>query len=154
MIYKIPGREDLVIENLVLDYNGTLAYDGKLIEGVEELLNSIKDINVYIVTADTYGSVREECKNIDCEVLTFPKENAGLEKERIVEKLGASRTICIGNGYNDIAMFKRSAISIAVIGGEGACGGLLNYSDIVVTSILDGLRIVEDERKVKATLRN
>ena len=33
--YKIPGRGELEIENIVLDYNGTIAVDGKIIEGVK-----------------------------------------------------------------------------------------------------------------------
>lgn len=152
--YKIPGREDIVIENLVLDYNGTIAHDGKLIPGVEEGLNSLKDINLYVITADTYGTVREECKNLPCEILTFPQENAGEEKARLVRELGGKTTICVGNGYNDIAMFQEAALSIGVMEGEGICGKLLGQADILVRSIHEALNIIADENKVKATLRN
>lgn len=152
--YSIPGREDLLIKNLVLDYNGTIAYDGKLIEGVEDILNSIKDINIYVLTADTYGTVREECKNIECEVLTFPKENAGEEKLQIVKKLGHKNSICVGNGFNDIEMFKESALSIGIMEGEGICGEIILHSDIVVKSIIDALNIIMDPKKLMATLRN
>ena len=40
----IPGRFTLEIENLVLDYNGTVAEDGKLINGVVERLMKLKDM--------------------------------------------------------------------------------------------------------------
>lgn len=93
LIYQIPGREEIRIENLVLDYNGTIAYEGLLLDGVEEILNSLSEkVNVYIVTADTFGSVRKECQGINGKILTFPKENAGFEKLKIVESLGRDRT--------------------------------------------------------------
>src|SRR5690554_5027097 len=131
LIYEIPGREDIKIENLVLDYNGTIAVNGKIIEGVKELLTKLKDyVNIYILTADTYGTVEKECKGMEAKVLTFPKENAGESKRDIVKELDGQKTICVGNGFNDIPMFKESILSIAIIEGEGASGQLLVESDI------------------------
>jgi len=49
--YKIPGRGEIEIENVVLDYNGTIAVNGKIIEGVKELIQKLKEyVNVYILT--------------------------------------------------------------------------------------------------------
>lgn len=153
--YEIPGREKIEIENVVLDYNGTIAVDGKVIEGAKELISKLrKYTNIYVLTADTYGTVREECSDIDAEVLTFPKENAGEFKREIVEKLNGQNTICVGNGYNDIPMFIKSILSIAVIEGEGASGKLLAYADIVTRSIIEALEIILNKNKVKAALRN
>ena len=39
---EIPGWGSLEIKNLVLDFNGTIATDGRLIEGVASLLDEIK----------------------------------------------------------------------------------------------------------------
>ncbi len=153
--YKIPGRGELEIENIVLDYNGTIAVDGKIIEGVKELLLELKDYaNVYILTADTYGTVGEELKDLDVKVLTFPSDKAGAYKKEIVMKLDGKKTLCIGNGYNDLLMFKECILSIAVIEGEGAYGKLIANADIVTRSILDALSIVLNKEKIKATLRN
>ncbi|MDD2446497.1 MAG: HAD family hydrolase [Tissierellia bacterium] len=153
--YKIPGRGKFEIENIVLDYNGTVAVDGLILDGVKELLSKLKEhANVYILTADTYGTVREECKDLGVEVIRFPNENAGENKKRIVKELNGQKTICIGNGYNDIPMFEESILSIAVIEGEGACGKLLSNSDIVTRSIIDALNIILNEKKLAATLRN
>ncbi len=152
--YEIPGREDIVIENLVLDYNGTIAYNGKLIDNVEKLLNDLHFLNIYILTADTYGTVEEECKNINGRILTFPKENAGEEKRKIIREIGGDKTIVMGNGFNDIPMFKESILSIGIIEGEGISGELLLNSDIVVNSIIDGIKLISDPNKIKATLRN
>lgn len=155
LIYKIPGREDIKIENIVLDYNGTIAVDGKILDGVKQLLSKLKNhANIYILTADTYGTVEEECSNIGGEVLTFPKENAGESKKDIVKKLGGEKTLCVGNGFNDIPMFKESILSIAVLEGEGACGKLLVHADIVTRSIIEALEIILNKNKMKATLRN
>ncbi|MCK9445196.1 MAG: HAD family hydrolase [Tissierellaceae bacterium] len=153
--YTIPGREDIEIDNVVLDYNGTIAVDGKLLDGVGQLLSRLKgQVNLYVLTADTYGTVEEECKTIGAEVLKFPKENAGKSKQDIVRKLGGDRTITVGNGFNDIEMFQESILSIGVIEGEGASGKLLLHADIVARSIIEALEIILSKDKVKATLRN
>lgn len=155
IIYDIPGRGYIEIENIVFDYNGTIAVNGELIDGVREKLLELKELlKVYIVTADTYGTVKEQCKSLGVKVITFPRENAGESKLEIVEKLGNEKTICIGNGFNDIPMFKKSKISIAVMEDEGCCGKLLLESDIVVKSIIDACNIVINIDMMKATLRN
>ena len=111
-------------------------------------------MNIYVLTADTYGTVEEELKDLDVKVLTFPSDRAGASKKEIVMELGGCKTICIGNGYNDLPMFKESILSIAVIEKEGAYGKLLYYADIVTCSILDALNIVLNSDRMKATLRN
>lgn len=153
--YIIPGRGELKIENVVLDYNGTIAVDGRIIEGVRERINKLKEhVNVYILTADTYGTAKEECNNLGVNVLYFPKEDSGIFKKEMAMKLNGHKTICVGNGYNDIPMFKESILSVAVIEGEGSCGKLLANADIVTRSIIEALDIILDENKIKATLRS
>ena len=58
---QIPGWGELAIENLILDFNGTIAKDGRVLDGVKELLEKIHDqgVTIYIVTADTTGTVME-----------------------------------------------------------------------------------------------
>lgn len=155
IIFEIPGRDIIEINNIVFDYNGTIAVDGKLIKGVKEMLNKLSDdVDLYILTADTYGTVKEECRDINAMISTFPKENAGGSKKEIVRKLGGKNTICVGNGYNDIPMFIESILSIAIIEGEGTSGKLLANADIVARSIVEALRILLNKNMVKATLRN
>jgi soluble P-type ATPase len=49
MLIAIPGRETIEIENVILDCNGTIAIDGKLIDGVAELINKLSsNINFHI----------------------------------------------------------------------------------------------------------
>ena len=155
LCYDIPGRGKIEIENVVIDYNGTIAVDGKAIEGVKELIERLKKhVNVFILTADTYGTARNECKNFGVNIMTFPNENAGFYKKEIVRKLGGKKTLCVGNGYNDIPMFKESILTIAVIEREGACSKLILNSDIVTRSITEAIELILDEKRMKATLRN
>ena len=71
-----------------------------------------------------------------------------------MEKLGGNNTLCIGNGYNDIAMFKEAIISIAVMEAEGVSAKLLIEADLVVRSIIEGINILLNKNMMKATLRN
>ncbi len=155
LIYDIPGMGEIKIKNIVFDYNGTVAVDGKLIEGVKESLIGLKNFaDIYILTADTYGTVKAQCSNLGIDVKTFPKENAGIFKKKIVEELDAKSTICVGNGINDIEMFKICGISIATIEGEGCSGKLLMHTDIAVKSIENAIELILSEDKMKATLRS
>lgn len=155
LMLDIPGMKSLEIENVVFDYNGTLAVDGSISMEVKNLILKLKDmLNVYILTADTYGTVSKECEQINLNVKTFPRENAGKAKEEIVEKLGGSRTVCIGNGFNDIQMLSKASLSVAVIGREGCCTKLILAADIVVNSIEDAFELLLKPQRIKATLRN
>ena len=151
---EIPGRDTLNIEQLVLDYNGTIAEDGNLINGVEERLARIRDsVEIYILTADTYGTVRSQCEHMEIHVETFPRAGAAECKLEIVKSLGEN-TMCIGNGFNDVLMFDQADLSVAVIEKEGLYAGLLNHADVVTTSILDALDLLLHTDRLRATLRS
>lgn len=155
LTYEIPGRDVVKADNIVFDYNGTIAVRGQLIKEAAPLINQLaQQANVYILTADTYGTVEGECRELNAAVRTFPKENAGAEKQKIVKELGGSKTICVGNGFNDLPMFAEAVLSIAILEAEGVSGKLLMEADIVVRSILEALEILLNPNTVKATLRN
>ena len=87
----VPGREIIEIEHVVLDYNGTIALDGQLIEGAAWRIRELcKSAHVYVLTADTYGTVRSQCDGLGAEVKTFPRANAAECKEEIVRALLAA----------------------------------------------------------------
>lgn len=154
LIYNIPGLGEINIENIVFDYNGTIAIDGELIAGVKELLVELKALaNIYILTADTYGTVENKCSGLGATIKTFPKGKAAYYKKEIVESLESEKTICIGNGFNDIEMFKAARLSIAVVEKEGCSGKLLVHADVVVHSIIDAMEMLLKENRLKATLR-
>ena len=150
---KIPGREALTLSHLILDYNGTIAEDGEIIEGIRPRLAELaKELSIYVITADTHGTAAKKCEGLPLQVLTFPTTEVGLIKAREAQKLSGG-VITIGNGYNDIQMSDVADLSICVIGKEGCCGALLMHTDIVVTSIEDALDLLLKTGRLRATLR-
>lgn len=150
----IPGRDTFGIRHVVCDYNGTIAVDGHLIEGVAGRIREITEFaQVSVLTADTFGTVRTECDDLPVDVRVFARDDASACKALIVRELGAEGCVCIGNGFNDITMFSEAALSIAIIGKEGACGKLLNCSDVVVTSPIDAFDLLIYVDRLRATLR-
>lgn len=152
---SIPGWGDLDIEYLVIDYNGTCATDGKLKEGVKEMLEKTsRYIKVFIITADTYENVDNEVNIMGFKVLKVKKEGSGIEKARIVKELGPEKVVAIGNGANDIMMLREAALGIGVMGEEGCAKDILKEADLVVKNILDALNIVLHPERLVATLRD
>ena len=155
MEIEIPGRGIIKIKNLLLDYNGTIACDGKVIPSVKEKIEAInkKGIKVHLVTADTHGTARNECANMPIEIQIFDNSNAAENKREIPEKLGAENCICIGNGFNDGQMFEACSISIVVMGTEGCSAKSLVKADIVCKNIEDAFDLILKPSRMIATLR-
>lgn len=151
----IPGRNNFKIENIVFDYNGTVAVDGMMNTEVKEMLTKLNQyLNVYIITADTYGNVRSQCEGLPVKIETFSKGNATFYKKQFVEKIGAEFTIAVGNGLNDVGMFKASALAIAVIEEEGCASEAIIHSNITVKSIKNVFNMIIKKSRIKATLRD
>lgn len=152
---NIPGYKDIEIKNVVFDYNGTIAEDGTIPNEVREKIKELskKGVNIFVVTADTYGTVAKECIGLPLKVEIFDKENASEDKKNIVKNLGVENTVTIGNGRNDVEMFKNSVVSIAVIGREGCFSKALFEADIVVNDIVDAMDLLIKKDRMKATLR-
>jgi len=152
--YQIPGAGLIEIEHLVLDFNGTIAEDGVLIDGVKDrLLHLVRNLEIYIVTADTHGSVVKECQDLPVSVHVIGKEDQLGEKKRFIQSLNSKGVVSIGNGINDEWMFEESNLAIAIIGKEGCATATLLKSDIAVTSIRNALDLLLKESRLIATLR-
>ena len=150
---KIPGREELNLSHLILDYNGTIAEDGEIIESIRPRLAELaKVLTICVITADTHGTAAKKCEGLPLEVLTFPTTEVGAIKAQEAKKRTGG-VITIGNGFNDIQMSDAADLSICVIGKEGCCGALLTHTDIVVTSIDDALDLLLKTGRIRATLR-
>lgn len=150
---EIPRRGDYEIENAVFDYNGTVAVNGEMSENTQENLKKLSEfVDIYILTADTYGTVKKKCEKLPVSLEVFPTHDAADYKEKIVSSL-SGQSICFGNGYNDIKMFDVADLSICIIEGEGCAGKLLSHSDIIVKSIDDAFELVFNTNRIKATLR-
>ncbi|KUJ95362.1 MAG: hypothetical protein XD41_1640 [Desulfonauticus sp. 38_4375] len=154
LVLDIPGREKLVLEHLITDYNGTIALDGKVIPGVIDLFKILsKDLKIHIITADTHNNVSSQFKGLDFTIHIIDKKNQDLEKLKYIEKIGREKCVCFGNGANDCLMLEKSALGIAVLQKEGLCSSLLFTSKIVVSNILDGLELLLNPLRLVATLR-
>ena len=150
---NIPGREELVLNHLILDYNGTIAEDGEIIPGIAPRLEELaKDLQIYVITADTHGTAAKKCEGLPLQVLTFPTTEVGKIKAEEAQKLSGG-VITIGNGFNDIQMSDVADLSICVMAKEGCCGALLMHVDVVVTSIHDALDLLLKTGRLRATLR-
>ena len=150
---NIPGREELVLSHLILDYNGTIAEDGSIIEGIAPRLEELSRVlRIYVITADTHGTAASRCAGLPVEVKTFPTTRVGAIKAAEARKLSGG-VACIGNGFNDIQMSDACDLSVCVIGREGCCGALLSHTDVVVTSIHDALDLLLKTDRLRATLR-
>jgi len=151
----LPDGQTFQLEFAVFDFNGTLAEDGRVEREVKKLLSSlVNELKVIVVTADTFGLVQAELGNVPGLTITIitPGDEA-LQKAVLVKKCGDEKTICIGNGANDILMFEQAALSIGVIGPEGACQKTMMKADVVVSNPKDAIKLLLHPKRLIATLR-
>jgi soluble P-type ATPase len=150
----IPGFGLVRLEHLVSDFTGTLSVDGILFPGVKERLSRIAELmKVHILTADTFGKAQVELKGINCKVHILTGENHDVQKEEFVSKLGADNVVAFGNGNNDRRMLKTARVGIAVSEGEGCAVDALMAADVHVRSAMEGLDLLLNPKRLKATLR-
>lgn len=150
----IPGYGSLKIEHLVLDYNGTLALDGRMLPGVRPRLRRVaRFVKVHVVTADTFGTVRRALHGLPCRIVVLGARRQDRAKRDYVRKLGADRTACIGNGRNDRLMLRAARLGIAVIQTESAASEAIMASNLVSPSIADALDLFVHPLRLTAALR-
>jgi len=151
----IPGFGELRLNHLIMDYNGTLACDGILIDGVGKRLEQLREqLQIHVITADTFGKVREEMEGLPVEIVVLPQEKQDEGKLAFIENLGVEGAVCIGNGRNDRLMLKGAALGISVMEGEGTASVTLTAGDVVCSGILDALDLLRNPLRLTATLRS
>ena len=149
----IPGWENITIENIVLDLNGTIATDGKISVDVKEKIKALSQkTKVYILTADTQGTAGDESKDIGIELVKIPGEDSKNKKFEFLKTLNLQKTIVIGNGNNDQLILREAALGIAILGDEGLSGMALKNAEILVKSISDALDLFLKPKRLIATL--
>lgn len=155
LTYDIPGFRVLRLAHLVMDYNGTLAVDGKLVDGVAGRLEKLaNDLQIHVITADTFGLVKQQMAHLPCRVSVLGKESQAEAKLRYIQELGEEQTVCIGNGRNDRLMLKTAALGLAVILEEGIAGETILAADAITLSINDALDLLLNPLRLTATLRS
>lgn len=151
---SIPGYGRLHFKYLVLDYNGTLAVDGECAPGVKCALRALaRDLEIHVLTADTFGKVKTQLEGVPCSLSVLPLEQQDAGKRDYVKKLGPRHTVCMGNGRNDRLMLKEAALGVAVVLREGAAVETILSADVVCTDILSALELLTNHLRLTATLR-
>ncbi len=151
---NIPGVGNLQLFHLIVDFNGTLAIDGILIEGVEERLITLsKQLSIHVVTGDSHGTAKKQLENTPCKVVIVPAENQTQAKLEYLKKLDLQGMVAIGNGFNDHQIVEIAKIGIIVIGEEGAAAKSIFTADVVVHHIFNALDLLIFSTRLVATLR-
>ena len=150
----IPGSATLRLEHLVLDFNGTLALDGVLIEGVADRISRLAEVlRIHVVTGDTFGTATAALAGLPCAVHVLRSTAQGDAKRDYLAKLNADVVACVGNGRNDRPMMEVAALAIAVVQSEGACAATLAAAHVVAPHIRDALDLLLRPVRLTATLR-
>ena len=150
----IPGFRKLEIKHLVLDYNGTIAFDGQPLGGVKSRLEKLSDkLNIHVLTADTFGTVKKKLEDYPCTVSVVASTREDEAKRAYVEALGCDHTVSIGNGRIDCLMLSACALGITVILEEGAASQAVMDAEVCCTSIVSALDLLLHPLRLIATLR-
>ena len=150
----VPTYKIFQLDHLVLDYNGTLACDGSLCAGVSSRLNELANqLQIHVVTADTFGTARTALQGIRCEIMVLEGARQAENKLAYIEKLGFDKCVCIGNGRNDCLMLKAATLGIVVTGEEGVAVETMMAADVAVQNIAAALDLLRNPLRLVATLR-
>lgn len=151
---SIPGRSDIRLEHLLLDYNGTLALDGALLPGVAPRLRLLaRHLTVHVLTADTFGTAGAQLDGLPVQLGVIPEGAQAQAKYEYMQSLGDDWCAAIGNGANDVRMLDRAGLGICVAGPEGAAGRAVAAAQVVVPDINIALDLLLHPKRLAATLR-
>lgn len=150
----IPGGDRLRLATALLDFNGTLAFDGWLVDGVAERLHALAALlELHVVTGDTTGTASEALAGLPLQLHPMPAHDQDAAKRLVLDRLDATQAVAIGNGRNDCGLLEHAALSIVVVGGEGCAVAASSRADIMCVSIRDALDLLLTPRRIIATLR-
>ncbi|MDI6813576.1 MAG: ATPase P [Desulfitobacteriaceae bacterium] len=150
----IPGLGTVDLEVLILDYNGTLAIDGVMLEPVKEAIGRLaKQLEIHVLTSDTFGTVVRQCQELPVQVKVLSGVDHSAEKEAYLKQFAPRQTVAIGNGSNDRLMLEKAQIGIVVMGPEGCSGKALQAADVMVGCIEDAFGLLLEPQRLVATLR-
>jgi soluble P-type ATPase len=155
MIYlNIPGRDQVQLQHLVCDVNGTLAVDGKLLDGLVRILTSLQDrLTLHLLTADIHGRQEIIDQQLGLTAIRVQHGDEAAQKADYVRQLGAEKVAAIGQGANDADMLAEAALGICVLSPEGTARETLSAADLLVPSIYDALELFNKPLRIVATLR-
>lgn len=150
----LPHGETFHLGHAVFDFNGTLATDGTLPSPIGDRLRRLADrLTLHVITANTTGSAPTVLAGLPVDLALISERPGAAQKAALVDRLGASSVVAIGNGRNDAAMLTAAALGIVVLGPEGAAGEAFRAADVIVPNIESALDCLLETRRLVATLR-
>lgn len=154
---EIPGFGQRLIRAVVSDYTGTLSCHGRLTAGVKPLLRRLSRlVELEIVTADTYGTARQQLRGIAVPKMLGMKRQ-DLEKQEFVKRFDLKSVAALGNGNNDCLLLRAvreaGGLAIAVDNGEGCALATLRHAHIFISGAANALTLLLRPTALKATLR-
>jgi soluble P-type ATPase len=148
-----PGRPPLEIHSLIVDFEGTLAQDERVSPKSKDRLNLLaRRLRILVCFRNDEEKVRTILRRVNAEALKCCEGESGRLKAELLEKLGKIQTAVVGNGADDAALFGEAALSLCVIGREGASAEALRRADVVFPSVVDALEFLLKPLRQRATL--
>ena len=150
----IPGRGIIKLEHLVSDVNGTLALDGRLLDGIARMIHTLQDrLEIHLLTADTHGRQGIIDKQLNLTAVRVSRGREAEQKAAYVHDLGKDNVIALGQGANDAAMLKTAMIGIGLVSVEGIAVETLLSADIIVPDIYAAFDLLVNPLRMVASLR-
>jgi soluble P-type ATPase len=148
-----PGQSNLEVEFILIDFEGTLASDRRVHPKAKDRINLLsKRAKIYILTKEEKERVEEVLKKVKAEIIYSMEGKSSQQKLGLLRQLGASRTVAIGNGVDDVPMIEEAGFGICILGKEGTFSEAMEKADVVFTNILDALDFLLKPLRQKATL--
>lgn len=150
----IPGHQQIELEHLVCDVNGTLAIDGVLQDGVIRGISILRDrLKVHLLTADTHGNQETIDRQLNLKAVRVQPGDEAQQKAAYIRQLGAEKVVAIGQGANDAQMLAAAGLGICILSSEGTALETLQAADLVLPDINSALNLLEKPLRIVASLR-
>ena len=147
----IPGADVLRLRHLLIDFNGTIARDGRLVEGVAGRLADLSRVlEVEVLTGDTYGTVAQALSGL---AVRHTVVCTGADKTARAQALLGEGVAAVGNGRNDVDMLRTATLGVAVLGPECSHALTLTAAQLVAPDILSALDLFLQPQRLIAGLR-
>jgi soluble P-type ATPase len=148
-----PGMESLDIHFVLIDFEGTLAMDGRVHPKAKDKVNLLsKRATIYILTKSNREKVEEALRKMKVEILYVTEGDSSQQKLNALQRLGPHQTAVIGNGLDDVRIMEQAGLGMCVIGKEGASAEAMAKADLVVTHVLDALDFLLKPMRQRAIL--
>jgi P-type E1-E2 ATPase len=152
MDYVLNTGKIITLSTILLDLNGTLSVNGKIVKGSKERIKKLKKMGFQLVmlSGDSRGNAKKIAKELGIECIITKSSK---EKKKAIKQFNRKECIAIGNARIDIGMLKHAKISMLTLQIEGIHTGAIKYADIIVPSILDAFDIFIKPHNFRSTMK-